>query len=86
VAVLENPRACPCVAVRFLHLRAQCRADDRVSVRLRTLYGGSHSSVAHIERHSCVRVRVKLRALQVDVPDVFLENRNDSPAQSRDPL
>ncbi|HME38030.1 MAG TPA: type II toxin-antitoxin system VapB family antitoxin [Steroidobacteraceae bacterium] len=25
-------------------------------------------------------------AMQVDVPDDFLENRNDSPAQSRDPL
>src|SRR5450631_2896722 len=25
-------------------------------------------------------------ALQVDVPDDFLENRNDSPPQSRDPL
>jgi virulence-associated protein VagC len=25
-------------------------------------------------------------AMQVDVPDDFLENRNDSPPQSRDPL
>jgi antitoxin VapB len=25
-------------------------------------------------------------AMQVDVPDDFLENRNDSPARSRDPL
>src|ERR1700679_1637324 len=42
MAVLENPDACPCVAVVRLHLRELCRADDRVSVRLRTLYGGSH--------------------------------------------
>jgi len=58
MAVLENPCACPCVAVVRLHFGALCRADDRESVRLRTQYGG-----AHIERHSCVRVCAKLRAL-----------------------